>query len=97
MWLKKGALAIPRIRVDVQETNSLEALKIPESRHNLNWDYDGKADVLHISVASPKPAVGIDIGDGVIVRYDEERYQDVGLAIVGLHEKMLRGLSSLTR
>ena len=96
-WLKKGALVIPRIRVDVEETNSMEALKILESKRDLNWDYDGEADVLYLSVASPKPAVGIDIGEGVIVRYDEGRSQVVGLSIVGLREKMLRELSSHTR
>ena len=75
----------------------MEALKILESKHNLNWDYDGEADVLYISVASPKPAVGIDIGEGVVIRYDEAHSRIVGLSIVGLREKMLRELSSHTR
>ena len=75
----------------------MEALKIPESKRDLNWDYDGEADVLYISVESPKPAVGIDIGEGVIVRYDEAHGQVVGISIVGLHEKVLRELSSHTR
>ena len=44
-------------------------MKILESKHDLNWDYDGEADALYICLASPKPAVGIDIGEGVIVRY----------------------------
>ncbi len=74
----------------------MEALKIPESKHNLNWDYDGEADVLYISVASPRPAVGIDIGEGVIVRYDEAHSLVVGLSIVGLREKMLRELAPHT-
>ena len=72
----------------------MEALRILESKHNLDWDYDGAADVLYISVDSPKPAVGIDIGGGVVVRYDEVHGEVVGLSIVGIREKMLRELSS---
>ena len=68
-------------------------MEILESKHDLNWDYDGEADVLYICVASPKPAVGIDIGEGGIVRYDEAQRQVVGLSIVRLREKMLRELS----
>ena len=45
----------------------MEALKILESKHNLDWDYDGEADVLYISVDTPKPAVGVDIGEGIVV------------------------------
>ncbi len=71
-------------------------MKILESKHDLNWDYDGEADALYICLASPKPAVGIDIGEGVIVRYDEAQRQVVGLSIVGLREKMLWKLSSHT-
>ena len=70
------------------------ALEILESKHDLDWEYDGEADVLYISVASPKPAVGVDIGEGVVVRYNETQNQIVGLSIVGLREKMLRELSS---
>jgi uncharacterized protein YuzE len=75
----------------------METLKILESKQSLNWDYDGEADVLYISVASPKPAVGIDVGEGVIVRYDEMHKEVVGLSIVGLREKMLRELSTRAR
>ncbi len=75
----------------------MEALRILESTHNVGWDYDGEADVLYISVDSPKPAVGVDIGEGVVVRYDEVRGEVVGLSIVGIREKMLRELSSPLR
>ena len=30
-----------------------------------------KADVLYLSIGTPKPAVGVDIGEGVVVRYDD--------------------------
>lgn len=69
-------------------------LTILESKQDLNWDYDGEADVLYISVASPTPAMGIDIGEGMVVRYDESQSEVVGISIVGLREKMLRELSN---
>lgn len=72
----------------------MEALRILESKHNLDWDYDGEADVLYISVDTPKPAVGVDIGEGIVVRYDEARGEVVGISIVGIREKMLRELAT---
>jgi len=52
------------------------------------WFYDDEADVLYLSFGAPTPAVGIDIGDGVIVRYDEQRRQVVGLTILGLRARL---------
>ncbi len=43
------------------------ALKILEGEPQLNWTYDEEADVLYISVGKPRPAVGVDMGEGVIV------------------------------
>ncbi|HEY7559981.1 MAG TPA: DUF2283 domain-containing protein [Candidatus Binatia bacterium] len=37
----------------------------------LAWEYDGDADTLYMSFGKPRPAVGVDVGEGVIVRYDE--------------------------
>jgi len=34
------------------------------------WDYDEEADVLYLSVGNPRPALGMDIGEGLILRYD---------------------------
>ena len=72
----------------------MEALRILESKHNLDWDYDGEADVLYISVDTPKPAVGVDIGEDIVVRYDEARGEVVGISILGIREKMLRELAT---
>ncbi|GAF91781.1 unnamed protein product, partial [marine sediment metagenome] len=49
----------------------MEALKILEKPGAINWDYDEEADVLYMSIGEPRTALGVDIGDGVIVRYDE--------------------------
>jgi uncharacterized protein YuzE len=70
----------------------MEALKILEGKPQLNWDYDEEADVLYISVGKPRPALGVDIGDGVIVRWDEQKREVVGLTIIGLRARLAEGI-----
>ncbi len=70
----------------------MEAIKILEHPANLTWDYDEEADVLYISVGQPRPAV--DIGEGVIVRYDEARHEVVGLTVIGLKDRLLKGIEA---
>ena len=67
----------------------MEAIKILEKPTDLNWEYDEEADVLYLSIGKPKPAVGIDIGEGVIVRYDESNQEVVGLTLIGLQSRLL--------
>ncbi len=71
----------------------MEVLKILEKPQKINWDYDEEADVLYISVGKPQPAVGVDIGEGVLVRYDEVHKQVVGLTFIGLRDRLLKGIS----
>lgn len=56
---------------------------IPEEK-NMEWDYDSQADVLYISFGRPRPAVGVDMGNGVIMRYDEKNDELVGITIIGV-------------
>jgi hypothetical protein len=49
--------------------------------------------VLYISVGKPRPAVGVDIGEGVIVRWDEKKKEIVGLTIIGLRERLAEGIT----
>ena len=65
---------------------------IPTKTEDVNWDYDQEADVLYIGVGEPVKALGLDIGEGVIVRYSEERGEVVGLTIIGIRERSLRAL-----
>lgn len=58
----------------------------------VSWDYDEEADVLYLSVGNPRPAVGIDIGEGVVARYDEERKEVVGITLIGLRARLLKEL-----
>jgi len=71
----------------------MEVLKILEKPQKINWDYDEEADVLYISVGKPQPAVGVDIGEGVLIRYDEVHKQVVGLTFIGLRDRLLKGIS----
>ncbi|MEK6814596.1 MAG: DUF2283 domain-containing protein [Nitrospirota bacterium] len=72
----------------------MEALKILESVSALNWDYDEEADVLYISIGEPRPAVGTDVGGGVIVRYDEAKKEVVGITIVGFRARTLETIAA---
>ena len=70
----------------------METIKIMEKKENLNWDYDEEADVLYISIGEPSKALGIDIGEGVIVRYAEDKEEVVGLTIIGVKERLLNNI-----
>ncbi len=67
----------------------METIKILEKKENLNWYYDEEADVLYISVGEPVKAVGLDLGEGVVVRYDEKTRDVVGLTIIGVKQRSL--------
>jgi uncharacterized protein YuzE len=72
----------------------MEALKILEKPSEITWDYDEEADVLYISVGEPRSALGVDIGEGVILRYDEAAKEVLGLTLIGLRERLLRSLGN---
>jgi uncharacterized protein YuzE len=75
----------------------METVKILDRPTSIDWDYDEDADVLYLSVGAPRPAVGIDIGDGLVLRYDEERHEVAGLTVMGLRQRLLRGLDSAAK
>ena len=67
----------------------MEAVKLFEKKDAaVNWHYDGEADVLYISFGKPEPASAVDIGEGVILRYDENKRELVGLTIIGLGRRL---------
>lgn len=73
----------------------MEAIKILEKQENLDWNYDEEADVLYISIGEPRKALGVDIGEGAIVRYIESSGEVVGLTLVGVKERVLKSLSGV--
>ncbi|OLD61781.1 MAG: hypothetical protein AUI33_14195 [Ignavibacteria bacterium 13_1_40CM_2_61_4] len=70
----------------------MEEIKILEDVKGLNWEYDADADVLYVSIGAPESALGMDIGGGVIIRYDEKSRRVVGLTVMGVKERIMRGL-----
>lgn len=72
----------------------METVKILERPATINWDYDEDADVLYLSIGEPRPAIGIDIGDGLVLRYDEGQREVVGLTVIGLQTRLQKGLSA---
>ncbi|MBI1993067.1 MAG: DUF2283 domain-containing protein [Deltaproteobacteria bacterium] len=49
----------------------MEAVKLFDKKDvPLDWEYDGEADTLYISFGKPRAALGVDVGEGVVVRYD---------------------------
>lgn len=71
----------------------MEAVRILEKPAAITWDYDEEADVLYLSIGEPQPAVGIDIGEGVILRYDDTHKEVVGLTLIGLRARLLKSLA----
>lgn len=71
----------------------MEALRILEKPSSISWEYDEDADVLYLSVGDPLPAVSVDLGEGIVARYDEQRREVVGLTVLGLRARLLKGLA----
>ncbi|MBI3458588.1 MAG: DUF2283 domain-containing protein [Candidatus Rokubacteria bacterium] len=71
----------------------MEAVKILERKERIDWDYDEEADVLYLSIGKPRKAAGVDIGQGVVVRYDEKKKEVVGLTILGVRARLAESLS----
>jgi len=70
----------------------MDSITIVEESSEVSWHYDSDADVLYLSLGEPRPAVGVDIGDGVIARYDEGERALVGLTLVGVKHRLLKEL-----
>jgi uncharacterized protein YuzE len=67
-------------------------MRIPDKYEKLDWECDEEADVLYVSIGRPKKATGVDIGQGVIVRYDEKRREVVGVTIMGMRMRLAKSL-----
>ena len=70
----------------------MKSLTLLERPDVVEWHYDAEADVLYLSLGEPQPAIGIAIGDGTVLRYDESKGQVVGITIIGLRERLVKEL-----
>jgi uncharacterized protein YuzE len=67
----------------------MEAVKLfDKKKAPVDWEYDGEADTIYFSFGKPRPAVGADVGEGVVVRYDEKAKEVVGLTIIGVRRRL---------
>ena len=67
----------------------MEVLKLFDKKDApLDWEYDNDADTLYITFEKPKPRLGVDVGEGVIVRYDEKAREVVGLTLIGVGKRV---------
>jgi len=66
----------------------MATLKIPDHQDKLQWSYDREADVLYISSDRPRPGVGIDLGNGLVLRYQQDTGELVGLTVLGLRQRL---------
>jgi len=67
----------------------MEAIKLFENKKaHLDWEYDEEADTLYLSFGKPRAALGVDVGEGMILRYDEKVKEVVGLTIVGVGRRL---------
>ena len=67
----------------------MEAVKLSEKKDvPMDWEYDGEADTLYISFGKPRAALGVDVGEGVVVRYDEKAREVVGLTLIGVGKRL---------
>ena len=71
----------------------MEKVNIMKRPTTVTWDYDEDADVLYLSAGDPRQASGLDIGNGVVLRYDESTHEVVGLTLIGLKAQLLRELA----
>ena len=76
-----------------QDSEDMKTVRIPATAERVKCNYDKEADVLYLSLGDPSPAVGVDVGEGIVLRYDERRQEVVGLTLIGLRARLLAGLA----
>lgn len=71
----------------------MEPLKPFAEHGTFDWKYDAEADVLYLSAGAPREAVGVDLGDGLVIRYDESSGEVVGLTVLGVFKRLSETLA----
>jgi uncharacterized protein YuzE len=75
----------------------MEAIRLfDKKKAAVDWDYDGEADTLYISFGKPRAAIGVDVGEGVVIRYDEKAREVVGLTIIGVGRRLEQHIKKAT-
>lgn len=71
----------------------MDTVRILQTTDHAIWDYDEEADVLYLSIRQPRPAVGVDVGDGMVLRCDEAAKELVGITVIGLKSRLLKEIT----
>ena len=61
----------------------METLRLERPR-KVSWDYDQEADTLYISFGKPSPALTMDLGGGLLARYNNDTGELLGFTIIGV-------------
>jgi len=54
---------------------------------DVEFDYDEEVDVLYVSFGKSTKAISEDLGNGVIIRYNEENDDLVGMTLIGIKKR----------
>ena len=54
----------------------------------VDWSYDKAGDVLYMSFDHPRESLTLDLGDGLLARYQEETGEITGFTIIGISRLM---------
>ena len=68
-----------------QKISMIEGIKKIYS--DVEFDYDEEVDVLYVSFGKPSKAISEDLGNGVILRYNEENDNIVGMTLIGIKKR----------
>lgn len=52
------------------------------ARNKMSFSYDKQADVLYLSVGTPKKSISREVEDGILLRYDPKTKDITGLTIL---------------
>ena len=69
------------------EERAMITLKIPERAKSV-IHYDPEVDILYISFGEPRPAEGLDIGDGIILRVDPKTDEVTGFTLLDFSNRI---------
>ncbi|MEM9946636.1 MAG: DUF2283 domain-containing protein [Cyanobacteria bacterium P01_D01_bin.36] len=73
----------------------MDTLQTLDANLQMKWDYDSSADVLYMAIGEPQPALSVDIGEGLVLRYSEAKSAIVGFTIIGLKARLDQSLESV--
>jgi hypothetical protein len=71
----------------------MKEIKILTNRIDINWDYNDETDTFFLSAGNPQGVTDIDIGEGLVVYYDQIGEEIIGFNLTGLRSKLLKKLS----